>query len=76
MEWPRTIVKALIKALEAIVVEDIPRTSNDACPPIDARPMPNTICLFDLDGTLCPDKQASVTPFYLQRSGDSILILS
>jgi len=25
--------------------------------PLDARPMKDTICIFDLDGTLCPEKQ-------------------
>lgn len=31
-------------------------------PPLEARPMKNIICLFDLDGTLCLEKQVRTKP--------------
>ncbi|ETS86184.1 hypothetical protein PFICI_00012 [Pestalotiopsis fici W106-1] len=31
--------------------------TEDAYIPLEARPLRETICLFDLDGTLCPEKQ-------------------
>jgi hypothetical protein len=37
--------------------------TSETCPPLEARPMKNTICLFDLDGTLCPEKQVCTRQF-------------
>jgi hypothetical protein len=34
----------------------------DVYPSLEARPMKNTICLFDLDGTLCLEKQVRTKP--------------
>lgn len=40
-------------------------------PPLEARPIKNTICLFDVDGTLTPARRvslpSSLTPISLVR---------
>jgi hypothetical protein len=47
---------------------NITKTMN-VYPPLEARPMKNTICLFDLDGTLCLEKQVRTNPSQLPIPG-------
>lgn len=47
-------------------------------PPLEDRPIKNTICLFDVDGTLSPARLVSFSPLAARRSppADGLPLLS